>query len=137
MEQSELKNYRALVLEVRQLRRQLEVLESSMYSPRGQRFSQTPRAAGAHGRTMDDVVAAHIELEDNYKAHLAAMEARQLRIESAIQSLPEPGQRLILRHRYIEGLAWHKIVTLLIPKGYSEREIFRAHRRALELLKDK
>ena len=43
MEKVDFLNYRALVLEVRQLQSQLATLEATMYSPGGQRFTATPR----------------------------------------------------------------------------------------------
>lgn len=136
MEKEDFVNYRALVLEVKQLRKQLTVLESSIYSPKGQRFSQTPRSASGQNRTMDDVAAAHIALEDKYRAALAQQEARQLAIETAIQSLGNPAHRLIMRLRYIDGMGWRRVCEKLQARGYSERQVYRLHGEALLKLKE-
>lgn len=136
MEKEDFVNYRALVLEVRQLRKQLTVLEGSIYSPKGQRFSHTPRSASGQNRTMDDVAAAHIALEEKYRTALAEQEARQLAIEEAIQSLENPVHRLIMRHRYIDGMGWRRICEKLRARGYSERQVYRFHGEALLRLKE-
>lgn len=136
MEKSDFKNYRALLLEVSQLKDQLRVLESSMYSPRGQRFTSTPRAASGSKRTMADPVARHIKLEGVYREELADKEARQLAIEQAITSLADVGERLVMRSRYIEGRAWPAVIREMQKAGYSERTVYRLHGYALQKLKE-
>ena len=136
MEKSELKNYRALLREKQQLEDQIRVLESSMYSPKGQRFSSTPHASSGSHMTMADPVARHIKLEGLYRAELAEKEARQLAIEQAIASLPDVGERLVLRFRYIEGRGWPAVVHEMQKTGYSERTAYRLHGLALLKLKE-
>ena len=136
MEKEDFMNYRALVLEVKQLRTQLTILESSIYSPKGQRFSLTPRSAVGQNHTMDAAVAAHVELYDKYRAALAEQEAKQLAIETAIQSLESPVYRLVMRLRYIDGLGWRRICEKLRTQGYSERQVYRFHGEALLKLKE-
>lgn len=136
MEKADFKNYRALVIEVQQLREQLRVLESSMYSPKGQRFSSTPRATSGNNLTMADPVARHIKLEDTYRAELAEKEAQQLAVELAIASLPDVGERLVMRSRYIEGRAWPAVIREMQKAGFSERTVYRLHGYALQKLKE-
>ena len=136
MEKEDFINYRALVLEVKQLRTQLTVLESSIYSPKGQRFSLTPRSATGQNHTMDAAVAAHVELYDKYRAALAEQEAKQLAIETAIQTLTNPIYRLVMRLRYIDGMGWRRICERLRAQGYSERQVYRFHGEALLKLKE-
>jgi DNA-directed RNA polymerase specialized sigma24 family protein len=135
MDRQELINHRAVVLEVRQLRACLKVAEASMYSPSGQRFTHTPRATSGQHKTMDDVVANHIELEDKYKARLALAEQQQLRVETAIAAL-DPPRRVIMRARYVNGQPWRQICAMMAGRGYSERTVFRLHDEALEILKE-
>lgn len=135
MEKIDFQNYRLLAYEVKQLRVKLNALEGSIYSPAGQRYSHTPRASSSHGRTMDDVIAAHDALKGFYLERLAEKEAQQLTVEQAIESLDIPAERLVMRHRYIDGHSWRKVCLLMQPKGYSERQVYRLHGYALEKLK--
>lgn len=136
MEKSDFLNYRALSREVRQLRDQLTTLEASLYSPRGQRFSNTPRSASGSKRTMDEAVAGHIRLEELYREKLAAQEAKLYDIEQALDSLADPAQRFIMRERYIFGYSWVRICETMRGQGYSERQVFRLHGFALLKLKE-
>lgn len=136
MEKSDFKNYRALLLEVSQLKAQVLTLESSMYSPRGQRFSSTPRATSGRNRTMADPVAKHIELVELYEQELAEKEAQQLAVELAIASLADIGERLVMRSRYIDGHGWPVVIREMQKAGYSERTVYRLHGYALAKLKE-
>lgn len=136
MEQTDLKNYRALLFEVRRIKAQLSALEGSIYSPTGQRYSHTPRSTSGHGHSMDDSVARHLELVEKYEETLAELEAQTLVIEQAIAALSDPGERLVMRERYIFGKNWHQVCSTLIPLGYSERTIYRLHGFALLHLKE-
>lgn len=136
MKKSDFKSYRALVLEVRQLKDQLKTLESSIYSPKGQRFTSTPRMPSGDRSTMDGAVERHLKLVDKYAAELAEKEAQQLAIEEAIASLADPDERVVMRERYINALGWPAVVRKLQKEGYSERTIYRLHGLALFKLKE-
>lgn len=136
MEKAELKSYRALVVEVEQLKEQLAILESSIYSPKGQRFTSTPRVPSGDRSTMDGAVDRHIRLDSLYREELAEKEARQLAIEQAIESLEDPVERLIMRELYIFGRRWPAVLTKMQKLGYSERTVYRLHGYALLKLKE-
>ena len=136
MEKFELEEYRALVLEIRQLKGRLVALESSIYSPKGQRYTSTPRASSGNGSTMDDAVSRHVELENFYLQAVAKKEAQQLAIERAIASLSNPKERAIMRARYVEGRPWSWICEKLRSEGYSERTVYRLHGEALLKLRE-
>ena len=136
MEKTDLKNYRMLVLETKQLQTQLRVLEASLYSPKGQRFTSTPRAASGPKKTMEDAVAGHIRLESLYQEKLAAQEAQLLLIEQALGALDDPAQRLVMRDRYLLGHGWTRICEKMRGQGYSERQVYRLHGLALLKLKE-
>lgn len=136
MEKADFKGYRALVMEVQQLREQLTALETSMYSPRTSRPSLTPKAhGGSHG--PEDAIARHIKLVEWYCEQLALKEAQQLAIEQAIASLGDPHERLVMRYRYIEGRKWVYTIARLAELGFSDRQVYRLHGFALLKLKDK
>lgn len=136
MDKADFRNYKMLVWEVQQLREQLKVLESSMYSPKGQRFTSTPTASGGTRTTMDGPVARHIRLYDLYSEELANKEAEQLAIEQAIQSLGDTPERVIMRELYIRGRKWPAVIREMQKRGYSERTAYYLHGRALSKLRE-
>ena len=136
MEKTDFQNYRQLAHEVRRLQASLRALESSMYSPSGQRYSLTPRAPSSQGHTMDNVVASHAALEELYREKLVEKNTQLLAIEQAIEALADPGERLVMRYRYIDGYGWQKVCMAMLARGYSERQVYRLHGWALEKLKE-
>ena len=136
MEKSDFRNYKMLVWEVQQLKEQVATLEASLYSPKGQRFTSTPRAPGGTRATMDGAVARHIKLYDLYKEELAEKEAKQLAIEEAIQSLGDTPERVIMRELYIRGCKWPAVIRKMQSLGYSERTAYYLHGKALLKLKE-
>lgn len=136
MEKIDFINYRALAREVRQLEAHLETLESSMYAPKGQRFTSTPNSTAGEGKTMADVVCRHMELEALYLEKLAEKNAQLLELEKAVDALEEPGERLVMRSRYFEGHSWRRICADMAALGYSERTVYRLHGQALLKLKE-
>lgn len=136
MEKNDFRNYRALLLEVQQLREQVKILESSLYSPKGQRFTSTPRVPSGDRSTMDGAVERHIKLDSHYREQLAEKEAQQLAIEQAIDSLEDTAERVVMRERYINGKGWPAVVRRLQEIGYSERSVYRLHGYALAKLKE-
>lgn len=136
MEKADFLSYKALALETRQLREQLATLESSLYSPRGQRFTSTPRNPSGSGSTMEGAVAHHMKLEELYRSKLAEQESRLLEIERAVMSLSDPGERAVMRERYIAGQLWPAVVAKMQRQGYSERQVYRLHGYALAKLKE-
>ena len=136
MEKVDFKNYRVLVVEVQQLKDQLQALESSLYSPKGQRFTSTPRVPSGDRSTMDGAVDAHIRLERKYREELAEKEAKQLAIEEAIQSLGDTPERVVMRELYIFGKGWPAVLNKMQKLGYSERTTYRLHGYALLKLKE-
>lgn len=136
MEKVDLKNYRVLVMEVQQLREQLTSLESSLYSPKGQRFTSTPRVPSGERSTMDGAVERHITLEAMYREQLADKEAQQLAIEQAVRGLGDTAERVVMRERYLKGRGWSAIVREMAKLGISERQVYRLHGLALLKLKE-
>lgn len=136
MEKSDFWSYKTLALETQQLREQLAALESSLYSPKGQRFTSTPRVPSGGGSTMDGAVARHIKLVDLYRGKLAEQEALLLKIEGAVMSLSDTAERTVMRERYILGQRWPAVVMKLQKLGYSERQVYRLHGSALAKLKE-
>lgn len=122
-----LEEYRALKREASFLAEDLKAYEARLYSPRGQRYSKTPRAPGGHeGHTMEAAVIKHERLEAHYNRKIAEINDLLLKVEQAIEMLPDSNQRSALRLYYIQGLDWRKVANKM---GYEERTVYR-HRDA-------
>lgn len=136
MDKIDFMNYRILTREVKQLKEQLAALEAALYSPKGQRFTSTPRAASGPKNTMENAVAGHLRLVDLYQEKLLQQEEKLLSVEEAIGSLADPAQRVVMRERYVLGHSWVKVCDKLRTMGYSERQVYRLHGYALLNLKE-
>lgn len=136
MEKIDFINYRALSWEIRSLKERLQAMETSIYGPKGQRFTSTPRASTGNGKTMEDVVCKHMELEALYRSKLAEGADQLLRIEQAIATLTSPAERMVMQRRYVDGHSWQSICAEMAPLGYSERSVYRLHGEALLKLKE-
>ena len=132
MEKLDFQQYKMLSQEVQLLRIKLKAL----CDPVGQRYSLTPRASSGQGRTLDDLAAVYAAQEEHYLKKLAEKEAMLLTVEQAIESLADPAERLIMRYRYIDGHGWRKVCQMMLPRGVSERQVYRLHGWALEKLKE-
>lgn len=129
MNKDTLRDFRQRNREARQLHEQLDQMEARIYAPKGQQLSKTPRGGGG-GRTMDDLAIAHLQLQDRYRAALAAIERQQLDIETALQVL-EPAERMVIRYRYLDLLSWENVCDKM---HYSWRQVHRLHAAALRSL---
>lgn len=136
MEKVDFKEYRALVLEVRQIRARMTELELSRLSPSGSSFSGAPGAHDPHRSALVESSVKYLEAKAFYEEKLAQRDAQLLMVESAIDSLTSPIERLIMRARYIQGRSWTSICVALQREGYSERQVYRLHGSALLKLKE-
>lgn len=123
--------YRALTREVQLLRIKLKAL----CDPSGARYSLVPSAPSGQVSTLDDLAAIYAEQEALYLEKLAKKETMLLAIEQAIEELPV-AERLVMRYRYIDGRSWRRVCEQMLPRGYSERQVYRLHGWALEKLKE-
>ena len=128
----QLHRYRDLKAEHRQIARELEKVEAFMSAPRPVNLDGMPRASGA-GDPVLSVVSLHVSLQERYTAKLAELAAAQATIEDMIEGL-EPVERKLMRHRYIEGMAWEEVCVAM---SYSWRQIHKLHSRALDKLMEK
>ena len=136
MEKSDFLNYRALVLEVRQLQSYLVSLERALDSVSSPQFSFTPRGPHSGGSPVERQVVRFLDVQELYKAKLAEKLVRLAVVEQAIDSLDAPAERLVMRLRYLEGRSWASVCSFLQNEGYSERQVYRLHGFALQKLKE-
>lgn len=125
----QLRRYRELKEERKQIAGELGRLEAVATSPSSPNLDGMPRGPGA-GNPVERMALRVCELEDKYKELMAALLAAQLEIENMIGGLASAERRLA-RLRYIEGLTWEDISEIL---NYSYSQTHRYHRAMLEHL---
>jgi RNA polymerase sigma factor (sigma-70 family) len=125
-----LHSYRDLLAEYDQIKDELAKVEAFMEAPRGSNLDGMPRG-GSSGDPIVNVVAHHIALQERYRTQLHRLAAAQAEIENLIDGL-EPGERRLMRCRYIDGMTWEEVCVAM---NYSWRQIHRIHAKALEMLK--
>lgn len=127
-----LHSYRDLLEEYNQIKDELAKVEAFMESPRGSNLDGMPRSPGG-GDPILGVVSHHIALQEKYKAQLYKLAAAQAEIENLIDGL-EPGERRLMRCRYIDGMTWEEVCVRI---GYSWRQTHNIHSRILDKLAEK
>lgn len=125
----ELHRYRDLEAERRQIAQELNRVETFMTGLRGTNLDGMPRSPGISDPVLG-VVSQHLALQERYRLQLEKLAAAQAAIEDMIEGL-EPMARKLMRHRYIEGLAWEEVCVAI---GYSWRQTHNIHAKALDTL---
>lgn len=128
----ELHRYRDLEGERQQIAMELKRVETFMTSLRGPNMDGMPRSPGISDPVLG-VVSQHLALQERYRLQLEKLAAAQTAIEDMIEGL-EPMARKLMRHRYIEGLAWEEVCVAI---GYSWRQTHNIHAKALDTLLEK
>lgn len=118
--------------ECKQIGERLEALNARMVSVGAQALDGMPKG-GSKGDNKPDLIDAKDRLVERYMALGAELMQTQLEIEEAIEWL-EPLERMLIRHRYIEGLTWEEVCVAM---GYAWRQTHRIHARALDKLAEK
>lgn len=135
MTKEELQRYRAIVHERKMVALELEELRALLYGVRSPVITGLPGSSVRRRSTIEANVSEYTEdlqaLEEHYQELGARLLRQQLAIEKAIDSL-EPTARLLLRHRYIEGMKWEEICVAM---NYSWRQTHRLHNAALRDLR--
>lgn len=127
MTKNELRQYRRLGEEIEDLKVRIADLRSaSLKSPK---LDGMPHAQGGSG----DPIGATIARIDVLAAQIVAREAERNIIEMAIASLKDSKERMVLRHRYMDGMTWEEIGSIM---SYSEGRVRQLHGEALKELED-
>ena len=124
-----LHSYRDLKAEYDQIATELEKVEAAMDGLKGTNWDGMPRGSGKSDPILS-VVSHHIILQERYKNQLRRLAAAQAEIENLIESL-EPGERRLMRCRYIDGMTWEEVCVRI---GYSWRQTHRIHGKMLDKL---
>ena len=121
--------YLDAVKERKQVEERLETINARMASLGSQRLDGMPRG-GSKGDNKPDLIDAKDRLVERYMALCTELMRTQLEIEEAIDALSGV-ERMVMRHRYIEGLTWEQVCVAM---GYAWRQTHRIHARALDKL---
>lgn len=124
-----LHSYRDLLAEYEQIKDELAKVEAFMEAPRTSNLDGMPRSPGG-GDPILGVVSHHIALQERYRAQLHRLAAAQAAIENMIEGL-EPGERRLMRCRYIDGMTWEEVCVRI---GYSWRQTHNIHAKILDKL---
>lgn len=107
-----LRGYRTAALEVERLRGEIERWRSlaEKVTPT---LSALPASTSANGTRTETAVEQIAERCAALELALCVMAARCEATEKAIQSVPDERLRLLLRYRYIDGMAFERIAEKL------------------------
>ena len=87
------------------------------------------QGGGAPGSRIEETVMKIIALEAEINREIDRYVDLKAEIRRAIDAVPSPNQKLILRYRYVEFLPWGEIQSRM---GMEERRIFELHGEALK-----
>jgi DNA-directed RNA polymerase specialized sigma24 family protein len=119
----DLRQYRHLVAEIEQLKAERETLRSKTGSapdgqPRGTEPGDVTAEAAIRCEKISRMITERIEEST----------ALLVRIEAAINNLPDARERRLMRLKYIDGLKWAQVADVM---GYEIRQVTRIHGWAL------
>ena len=127
MNKERLKRYKWVKQEQRDLERQLEEVEASLYAATAKPITGMPTAHGG-GNPAEALAIKHLELLDLYTRKQLELATERQVIEAAIGTLEDPRARLLFRYLYIDGLKWRKACDKV---HYSRSQANRIHDQAL------
>lgn len=130
MNKQQLRDYRDLILEARQVAKQLQAMEATLYGPSSPRLDGMPRSSSAGASAVERAAERHAALLDRYRERQAELSEAVLEIETAINSLPTK-ERTLCRYYYIQGLTWEQVC---VEMNYSWSQVHRIHAKALRLI---
>ncbi len=117
-----LRNYRALAKELEQIEELIARIEARITEAKTIKMSNSPSPGWTN-----DTLGAHLArlemLREMYNKRWDRLIDSRRKIEAAIEPL-EPTERMLMRYRYIDGLAWDKVAKKL---SYSYRHVTRMH----------
>lgn len=132
MTKERLRKYQLIKKEREQLRQKLEEVEAALYYPKVQQLTGMPGSGSKENNPQEDLAIYHMELQDLYKAKIDELAGEQLAIERAIEAL-EPTARMLMRHRYLEGLKWEEVC---VKMNYSWSQTHEIHKKILIRLRE-
>lgn len=127
-----LQRYRALIARQESLQRSIDAAYSRATSCTSRLKPVTVTGGnGAFDRMAEDVTRITDETAQ-LRAVLSETGDALREILSAIESVPDEMQKTVLTMRYVEGMYWHQIISVL---HYESTQVFILHGRALQAVK--
>ena len=128
-------NLRRIISLQRQLQRDREQLHMLLDLAEGTASvpTDTIRVQNSMPPSGNKFAVAAADLTDIIEAEDSELQELQDKVVVYIKTLPGPPQidARVMHLRYVDCFEWHIIINLL---GYTERQVFRIHRRILEEL---
>lgn len=128
MTKERLRNYRKAKQEIKQLKNRIRELQEEAYSIKATQFGNGRPSGNKSSSAVESAVVRCMELEAAYNTKLNYLLGETLAIERAIEKLADSTESQLLRARYIQGLKWEEVCTVI---GYSWSQMHRIHARAL------
>jgi len=125
-----LKSYRALDGKIESMTEQLQVWNARATKITAT-ISQEPKAAGS-GDQLQRCIDQICEIQTEIAQEMDKLRKRKQQIETAICGLNEKSYQDILWYRYIQGMTVEETADKV---GYSQKQISRKHKIAVERLK--
>ena len=122
-----LSRYRAALKKEKLLRDELQALRERAAGC-GKAFDGVPGAA-SDGQSLPRAVESIIKAQQELECQINVCGAIRREVVAAIETVPDDRDQEILRRRYLLGMQWGKIATLL---PMDERWVRRRARRAVE-----
>lgn len=127
MTKYELRKYRFICQEIEQLEEQIKSLRLMILSPKNQIITGMPTGKGGNGDKIGDALCKIERLEARYNKKIEQLLREREKIECVIETL-DCRERLLIRHKYIDGLTWEETATKL---NYSLDNTYKLHRTIL------
>ncbi len=125
-----LRRYRILDADIRAKQERLKRLRESA------EYASPFNPSGVHspqpGDKVGDAVVRIITLENEIREAISARTLEQKKIETAIASVPDEQQRIVLESHYIYFFSFAEIADIF---NYSVRNVFYLHNKGLENIK--
>ncbi len=129
MTKDELKIRLKCYLEIKDEAKQIEELRDALLDPKGANLDAMPRSSGP-GNPVEAARKQREALARDYDRKLEELAAEQAYIEAMIEGL-DPIERLLMRHRYLDGLTWEKVCVAI---NYGWTQTHNMHGRILDKL---
>ena len=110
-------------------RGQIAAAYHALADPKSANLDGMPKSPGS-GDPLASIATKRQALLKRYHEKLDELDAALLTVEDMIDGL-EPGERKLMRHRYIDGLTWEEVCVAI---GYSWRQTHNIHAKCLDKL---
>lgn len=130
MTKEELREYRDIVIYVKELEDKLLELETQANHITSTIKQDMVDSSGKQDKLADSVVKI-VELQNFINIKLGPLKEKEKRVMEAIKDLPISEQRLFYL-RYVKAYTWEKVA---VETGYCWRQLHRIHGRCLRMIK--